>query len=157
MSVLENGAAESLSPLLEEGLALVQELSLLERELQRSLLSMDFQRLAAAVEAGTGSLCRGERFIEQKKMLAGEESLCKLIELQPESAERSAQLGTCELLKERISAARAGKEVNRRLFEAGTRIASRMQNVLSACRTTYNFRGKPRSNASGSRSLDQNC
>ncbi len=158
MSDLQKGSGGHLNPLLKEGLALAQELFLLEEEIQQSLLSMDFQRLASAVESGAGSLRRGERFIMQKQKVAGKGSLREFIELQPESTERSAQLENCDLLAGSLTAVKAGEEVNRCLVEAGSQLASRMHNVISACKTTYNFRGEPRSSSSGARrGLDQNC
>lgn len=158
MSVLQNSLAGNFDPLLEEGLALAGKLSLLEKEIQQGLLSMDFQSLASAVESGAGILRRGARFLEQKKKLAGEKTLREMIELQPESVKRSAQLGACGLLIDKLAVIKAGEEVNRCLVGAGTQIASRLQNIISACRTTYNFRGELSNSFAGARhGLDQNC
>lgn len=158
MSGIQSGPARNLDCLLEEGIQITGELYRLEEEVQRLLISMDFQGLAAAVEAGAEILRRGEWLIERKRKLAEEKPLRELIELQLEGVERSSQLDRYELLLEKLSAVKARQEVNRRLAKGGSQIVFRMQNILSAGKTTYNCRGEIRSASAGIRpGLDQNC
>lgn len=151
-------SAPDLDSLLEESLQFTAGLIRLEGELQRLLAAMDLPGLAAAVDAGADLLRRGDRLVERKRKLAGERALRELVAPQPEGAGCSPGAGGFGLLDEKLSLARAGQEVSRRLHEEGAPAIHRMQNLLSPDEITYNSRGEAGGTAAViPTGLDQNC
>lgn len=157
MSSIQNGPPGNLDSLLEEKIRLAGDLCRLEEEMQPLLLTMDLRGLAAVLESGTELLRRGERLAEQKNE-PKEKPLRELIEPRPEGAKHGSQQDPREQLAAKLSAVRAGQEVNRCLVEEGAPAVRRMREILSTGKTTYNRRGEIHRTAGGVRSgLDQNC
>ncbi|NMD42317.1 MAG: hypothetical protein GYA86_03280 [Firmicutes bacterium] len=152
-----SGPADNLDRLLKEGIRLTGDLLRLEERMQRQLLSLDLQGLAAAVEAGAVLLSRGEQLLEQKRALADTAPLGGMIEQLPEGAERCSCKESCRLLAKRLLAARAGQKVNRQLVQCGSKAILRIKGILSAGRGTYNYRGELRCSGELDSGLDLTC
>ncbi len=153
---MQDGFAQKVDCLLEEGLLVTEELCRLEKEMKQLFISMDFQGLANLLAITDQIMSRGEKFIERKRELAKGKTFCKLIEQLPQGKESPSD--RYELFVEKLFEMKAKQEVNRLLHEEGSRIAHKMQNILYAWKTTYNSRGEVPGSADNIRhGLDQNC